>query len=352
MGQIEIEPEIDVTLSGRKVKVKLQKIPVDKLLFDEFNPRISLGRDSHLEALGKKSMSQDEIAYFLSLPPSFNDLKVSIRNNRGIMNPIWVYPRENKFVVIEGNSRLCAYLELGDEEPDNPTFKTINCYVLPHEIDEETKDFIRLTAHLNGQTEWDKYEQSKYLYQLYYDKFHPLDDLVKKTKLSRREIMESIKAYQIMEQEFSKVFPQTDRGYVHKFSYFKEYVKNKKLIGTMEEKGFNDKDFCEWVANEKFNKAQEIRGLKDIIENERTLKVFLKKDYERAREVLRDIIPEKTDKIYGLMSELTERLSQLPWKEIKEIELGGRKREIMEGLLRQLCDILDLEVDKGDNKIS
>jgi len=346
----QIEPEIDITLSGKKMKVKLRRIPINKLLFDEFNPRISLGRDSHLEALGKKSMSQDEIAYFLSLPAPFNDLKTSIRNNRGAMNPIWVYPKDDKFVVIEGNSRLCAYLELHDDEPNNPAFENINCYVLPHEIDEETKDFIRLTAHLHGQTEWDKYEQSKYLYQLYNDKLYPIDDLVKKTKLSRKEIMESIEAYQIMEQEFSKIFPPTDRGYVHKFSYFKEFVTNKKLIGTMEEKGFNHKHFCEWVANEKFNKAQEIRGLKDIIENDRTLKVFLKKDYERARDVLRDIIPEKTDKIYGIMSELTERLNQLPLKEIKEIESGGRKREIIEGLLKQICDILKLEVSKDDDK--
>jgi hypothetical protein len=339
MKKKSIQTVLKVYLVGKIVDAKVMPISIESLYFDEYNPRISMYRDSHIEPLGIESLSQDQIRFGLEASPSYNDLKNSIFDNSGAMTPIWVYEiKNNNFCVIEGNTRLAVYKDLNLEHPENPNFKTINCYVLSQEIEENVKDFIRLTAHLHGQTPWDTYERAKYLFVLYNNKRYPLKDLVRRTKLKPKEIMEDIEAYQIMEKEFSKVFPRNDGRYVHKYSYFKEYAKNKKLQGIMEEKKLSTKDFSKWVAEEKLNEARDVRKLPDILNNNISRESFLTKDYDRALELLKDIIPEKSDKIYQNMYDLTEKIKKLRVDQLKNID--SHKRKIIKDLKEELEDIL------------
>ena len=75
----------------------------------------------------------------------------SVHNNKGIVNPIWVEPfKTNSYRVIEGNTRVVIYKQLQQDEPSERRWKKILCYVLPFEISEEQKNFIRLQSHLRG----------------------------------------------------------------------------------------------------------------------------------------------------------------------------------------------------------
>jgi hypothetical protein len=339
MKKKNIQTVLKVYLRGEKIEARVMPISIGDLYFDEFNPRISMYRDSHVEPLGLESLSQDEVRFGLEASASFNDLKNSILDNQGAMNPAWVYEiKNNNYCVIEGNTRLAVYKELNEEHPDNPNFKAMNCYVLSQEIEEDVKDFIRLTAHLHGQTPWDSYERAKYLFVLYNNKRFPIEELMKRTKLKHKEIMEDIEAYKIMENEFSKVFSHRDGRYVHKFSYFKEYVKNKKLMGVMEEQKLDQGDFSKWVADNKLNEARDVRKLSDILNNTKSRESFLEKDYDRAHEILKEIIPEKSDKIYQTMADLTDRLKNLTISQLGNID--PHKREIIEELKKKLDDIL------------
>lgn len=339
MNKESKKSSIQIYLRGEKVDAKILPVSIESLYFDEFNPRISMYRDSHIESLGIESLNQDQIMYSLVTSPSYCELKNSIFDNNGAMNPIWVYEiKNNNFCVIEGNTRLAVYKELNEEHPEEPHFKTINCYVLSHEVEEDVKDFIRLTAHLHGQTAWDSYERAKYLFVLYNNKRYPIKELVRRTKLNSKDIMEDIEAYQIMENEFTKVFPQRDGRYVHKFSYFKEYTKNKKLKGIMEEQKLNEGDFSKWVADNRLNEARDVRKLADILRNKQSRECFLAKDYDRAHEILKDIIPEKSDKIYQSMNDLTEKLRKLTVNQLRNID--PHKKEIIKDLKKELDDIL------------
>lgn len=331
--------EMSIPIRGKKVKAKLMPISVDNLSYDEFNPRISLYRDSHLEPLGKNYLPQEVIEYSLQTPPSYASLKNSIIENSGALFPLWVCDiGKNKYLVVEGNTRLAIYKELNQENPKDPNFQKINCFILSHEIDADDKDLIRLTAHLHGQTPWDKYERAKYLYVLWEKRRYPIKYLAKITKLKAREILDDIEAYKIMEKEFSKIIPPTDRGFVHKFSFFKEFVKNKKLQALMNEQNFSEKDFCEWIAKEKLGEARDVRKLKDILSYKEPRELFLAKDSYRAIEKLRDVIPEKTDIVYKKMSDLTDRLRKMPLKRIKKID--SHKKRIIEELEKELDAIL------------
>ncbi len=155
--------ELEIPINGRLQKIHIVFIEIDKLILDELNPRISFFRDNQ----PKPSLSREEIIFALTQkkPEVFRKLRDSIENNRGIISPIWVEPKENDhYRVIEGNSRVVAYTQLSLDQPYEESWKKIMSYVLPEQISEEELNFIRLLAHLRGTNEWDAYEKAKYLF--------------------------------------------------------------------------------------------------------------------------------------------------------------------------------------------
>lgn len=63
MKKKEPKSTIQVMLKGEQVEAQLCRIPIDYLYFDEFNPRISMFRDSW----GVDNINQDRIMYILQL---------------------------------------------------------------------------------------------------------------------------------------------------------------------------------------------------------------------------------------------------------------------------------------------
>jgi len=328
--------KITIPVGGKRVDAVLREVDIGKLKYDEFNPRISLARDSHMGALYKDTFPQSQLELALKGSASFYELKMSILKGGGAMNPLWVYPEKNYFVVIEGNTRLAVYREILKEESTNLVFEKVNCYVLPYKIPEEVKNFIRVTAHLHGQEDWDKYEQAKYLYVLYEKQDYPISMLADMTKLKRDDIEQDIEAYKIMNDQFYPKYGKYDRSFVHRFSYFKEYTKDRKLKKVMENLKMDSKKFCDWVGSGKFVRAQDVRKLRDILSEKKTREVFIKKDLEQALEELRNIKPEKSSKILKLVYELKDCIKNLKVAEIDELRSDRRKSK----MIKEICDDL------------
>ena len=78
----QTQTKLQINLKGEKVDVNVRPISITNLFFDEFNPRISMYRDSHIGALGLNKLNQDQIMFSLTNSPSFYDLKNSIFDNR------------------------------------------------------------------------------------------------------------------------------------------------------------------------------------------------------------------------------------------------------------------------------
>ncbi len=339
--------KLKIPMGEYKVSAYAKKIPIKHIFFDEDNPRISLAKDSERSNSGK-SLTQEDLHFVLMTNPSYASLRRSIYEGRGAMVPIWVMKgkKENSYLVIEGNTRLAIYRELFDTE-NNPDFEEINCWVLDLSIDkvnDEIKDFIRLTCHLQGVTEWDKYEQAKYLYILYNNKQYPIKTLSNRTKLTPYEIYQDIKAYKIMTDQFLTKF-QDDPSNVHKYSYFKEYVKDKKLLAVMEKNNYTDSDFSDWVGSGKFDKAVDVRKLKDVLSNQMAREKFIEKDFDRAMDILKDIIPEKSDKLYKLINDIIDRLgNDVGLDELEELRNSkSKKRKILLDLRDKINKILGLK---------
>jgi len=338
----EKKASLEIPIDGKIVRGIAQKIPISKIELDPDNPRISMGIDSAKIGEGKKYFSQAEIIFMLRAQPSYQGLNNSIKHAGGATVSIWVYPiNKDKYQVIEGNTRLLVHKDLSDGE-DGEKYKAINCTVLPSTIKESDKDWLRLISHLHGHTDWDRYERAKYLYSLKVNDLYPLAKLEKVTKLSKTEILEDIEAYTIMDKQFRPKY--LDNTFIHKFSYFKEFVKNKKLQYTMAEKKLDVADFCDWVGQRKIDRAMDVRKLDNVLKEPAALKIFLKQDLDRALDILKDLVPERSEKIYIIMADLTEKIGKIEWADIMEIKKKkSNKRKVIEALFSKLKGLLEDE---------
>ncbi len=325
--------ELEIPINGKLQQISIAFIDIEKLILDELNPRISFFRDNQ----PKPNLSREEIIFALTQkkPEVFRKLKDSIENNKGIISPIWVEPKgKNFFRVIEGNSRVVAYTQLSLDQPYESSWKKIMSYVLPEKIGDEELNFIRLLAHLRGTNEWDSYEKAKYLFKLWKEEGWSIKRLEKQTKMSEKEIENSIKAYEIMEEQY---LPKhlDDPNETSKFSYFVEYVRNKPLQNSLHQSSLGLSDFVDWVSDDKMiPTGQDVRMLRNIIESEETRTIFLSKGFETARQLLELKKPNLVSPLYRDIEDTIEGLKNISSFELDEIisDNGGEKQRLLEEL--------------------
>ena len=345
--------ELIIPIDGKETIIRSMQIEIDKIELDELNPRISFFRDNQVT----DSLTEAQIIFALTSkkPEAFRKLKDSIHNNKGIVYPIWIEPAKNKkYKVIEGNTRVVIYQQLQQEEPHEDRWKTILCNILPHEIDEEQKNFIKLQSHLRGTTEWDAYEKAKYLYKLWQEDGWSINRLEKQTKMTEKQIRENIDAYKIMEEQYLPIHAD-DPNETSKFSYFVEYVKDKKLQQLIEKNSNNIKDFCNWVADkEKIPTGQDVRRLRDIFDNGDTKKAFITKGFDAAMQILEFRKPYLVSSFYKDMENVIEGLKEISAQELDEIitENNSGKENMIKGLAEWSNKVVKLiEMEKnGINK--
>jgi|WetSurMetagenome_2_1015567.scaffolds.fasta_scaffold00003_6 hypothetical protein len=338
---------LEIPINGRPQPINIEFIDINRLILDELNPRISFFRDNQ----PKSNLNREEIIFALTQkrPEAFRKLKDSIENNRGIISPIWVEPKEeNCFRVIEGNSRVVAYTQLLLDQPYEETWKKIMSYVLPEKISEEELNFIRLLAHLRGTNEWDAYEKAKYLFKLWKEEGWSIKRLEKQTKMSEKEIENSIKAYEIMEEQY---LPQhyDDPSETSKFSYFVEYVRDKKLQNSLQKNSLGVNDFITWVSDDvMIPTGQDVRLLKDIIDNNETRGVYINKGFESARQILELKKPYLISPLFRDIESTIEGLKSISSFELDEIigDKDGEKQKMIYEL--QTWTLKVLKIINGD----
>lgn len=339
---------LKIPLDGRETSIEVGEIKIDDLELDETNPRISFFRDNQVS----DNLSRNQIIFALTnkKPEAFRKLRDSIHNNRGIMNPIWIEPLAGKkYRVIEGNSRVVVYQQLIEEEPFEEKWKSILSYILPHEVSGEQKDFIRLQSHLRGTTDWDAYEKAKYLYRLWDKDGWSHIRLEKQTKMSEEQIRENIDAYEIMEKQY---LPEhmDDPNEVSKFSYFVEYVGDKRLRKLIDEHFSGVRDFCSWVGDKtKIPRGQDVRLLGDILASEDTRDTFSSNGFEEALHMLELKKPHLVSSFYRDLERALEGLKRFKAQDLDEIALedGGGKEKLIRELAYWSRKVVNLiEKDK------
>ena len=113
------------------VESTYRPIRIDQVDFDKENPRIKVALEKYGDKLDDKRIrfALQTATEGSSSTSSYRSLKDSIRAARGISVPIVVSPEGDRFVCVDGNTRLAIYNELAHENAPGDWI-TIKCLVL------------------------------------------------------------------------------------------------------------------------------------------------------------------------------------------------------------------------------
>lgn len=307
-------------------KLEIQYVPVASIILDRRNPRVAPALESiegeppqdFIElALGQFAPDDDD----KGASTTFSSLKASIRAYKGLINPIVVTPRDDgSYVVIEGNTRVSIYRQLGKEKAPG-SWDTIPAIVRP-DIEEDGEHAIRLQAHLVGPRQWRPYAKAKYLHSLYTEQklsINEISDYCGGTA-RKREIEEYIAAYTDMQNDYIPLVGQNQPDY-SRFSAFVELQKPQ-VKQAIANAGFTWGDFAQWVHDSKISPLNTVRQIPRILANPQAKKKFLSHDAREAMKVLEQPNANaaiKEASVDQLANALASKIRSLNWPDVKDL---------------------------------
>ena len=335
-----------------------QAVPTQQIDFDRDNPRIK----GTLEKWGDK-LNDARISFALhsategsSTVSSYRALKDSIRAAKGISHPIVVYARGDRFICVDGNTRLAIYHELLNNENAPGDWTTINCQVLdsPTQLDIEN---IRITAHLVRAREWPAYEKARNLHYLRNVEFMDYDELIARCGGNRSTISQQIDAYQDM-NEFYRDVNTDDAFKIDRFSGFVELQKAG-IKEAIYNAGYDLKEFGQWVRDGQIFRLADVRKLPRVLDDDEAREVFVSggvRSIEDAVDTLEikrsndlQALPNKVSvldaSIGALAATLLQKIKALPRQDFidlrdRQYDSADQDVDTLSGLADHLQDLL------------
>jgi hypothetical protein len=128
-----------------------------------------------------------------------------------------------------------------------------------------------------------------------------------------------------------------------KFSYFVEF-ENKKIKDGMGKYGLEVKDFCDWVGNDEITRAQDVRDLRKIFENDEIADVLKEEGFQAAKEELGLSVPAYGSRLFEHVEKCITGFKKMPREEERGIITGDeqKKKEKIIELYNELSSIVEL----------
>jgi hypothetical protein len=333
---------MEIPIDGVPETVEIADISIDDVILDPENPRIGYWMDNVSRFTDTTTQEDLLLAVKGSGLDEYNSLKRSIEAGGGATEMIWVMRKEGKYLCIDGNTRIIIYRDLRAKYPRKDTYKTIKARILPEGTDDRAKNFIRLIAHLRAQNDWQAYERARMLYILWEHKGYTEEDLKNTTKLSISNIKKWIAAYKAMNDQFLPKYGNKADALM-KFSYFVEY-ESTKIKNGMRRLGLDERNFCDWVGQEEIIRAQDVRDLKRIFENEKAAELLGQEGFEAAKEELSLSVPAYGSRLFEHIEKCIYGLREMSRDEERSIVTGedSNKREYILELYKELTSFVDL----------
>lgn len=223
------------------------ELPQESLNFYPENPRVY----SILNIAGTEP-SQEEIEEHMCSTEHVKELKNAIESNGGLIEPVIVRSGDN--VVLEGNSRLAAYRLLAEKDPIK--WGKIKCILLPSDISEKAVFSLLGQRHLNGQKEWEPFEQATYLYRRHLQTKIPIQNMAEELGLSKSKAQNMIDVVEFM-------IKHNDNDKRH-WSHYLEYLKSRSINKYRETNADLDNTIVSAVKGGEIKDARDMRKLSDI----------------------------------------------------------------------------------------
>ena len=329
------------------MQLDYQLLPVAIVDFDTNNPRIKMA----LEKYGDE-LTAERIHFALRSATdgsrgtsSYTSLRDSIRASRGVMDPIRVTSHDDRYICIDGNTRLAIYKQFQKEHVPGD-WSRITAIIIdnPTPVDVET---IRVSAHLVGAREWPAYEKARYLHHLRTEELMDYSEMIALCGGNKTEIERQIDAYHDMNEHYRDLVDDT-AFHIDRFSGFVELQKPT-IKESIFDAGLALRDFGEWIRDGKIYRLEDVRQLPRVLGDHEARTIFLNggpRSIERAVKLLddRSETRQPTNKITlnsasikQLADVLSRRINEMPYSEVRTL----RTRETDDALdyIRTLEDL-------------
>jgi len=195
-------------------ETQLRELKVSDILLDVENPRFF-----HLLHKGEEQLTQDAIEK--EIVDNDDDIPLLTKSiqKSGIKDPIWVVPRDGRFIVMEGNRRTVVLRRLtkeGSVPPIGVRYDVVQAHVMP--FDTAPVELILQKARLQGgKKAWGAFNEAALTFQL---KEPPhlmaIEDIAVDLKIPIAKVRDRIENYKL----FIKYIATTRDDNPKRFAYF------------------------------------------------------------------------------------------------------------------------------------
>lgn len=340
VSQQSATPEIvevdEITLDGKKVRVRNALIPVHAVHLDPANPRIA---NTFAVLTGSGPASEQRIEALLWEDPDVRDLSRQIEINGGLIERI-IITEDGR--AIEGNCRTVCYRKLHQKHPKDARWRTIPARLLPPQIGAKDIAILLGEMHVAGKNTWSPFEKAGHVYRMHRDFSLTQDEIAQRLRMSKSKVNQLVRAFDVMKNKFLPRFP--GHGNIRKFSYFEELYKNPALRDWLDRNSEAEDTFVEWVGKEKIAQGVHVRVLPAILKNDRAVAALTKHGFGAAERIIAEDDPAAESKLFRRMTEMAEALKKAQLDDIRRVRGGSNAlaREIVLDMKKALDHFLEL----------
>jgi hypothetical protein len=313
------ETSNEIVVLDQTIPSRIENVDIYSLTFWRENPRVnSTLKREH----GDTNVSDQEIEDLLWREDNVKELFQDIKKHGGLIDEIFVMGD----VVLEGNSRLCAYRKLHKKALEQrdvigiEKWSKIRARIIPNNTSEEIIFTILGTWHIRGKKQWDTFEKAAYLKRMNSEYGYSVSAIAEMISEAKSFVENNIAAHDLMID--NNVYD------LSKFSYFFELVKNRKITQFFEKEPETKKQIIKAINNNQFDRAEEVRDLPKVLIDKVSKRMFLNEDCQLkdALETSKERHPEYDDTFYSQIKKTTRLLKDCPMERIDEIKADSKKQ--------------------------
>lgn len=317
-------------IEGDKIPVRYREMDLEDVHLDPNNPRI---QHAVKQKSNGRALNQKELRDLILDVPGVSELFKSIRDNEGLLEPIYVRPDGH---IIEGNCRAACYLKLhsiASRNKDN-RWQKIPAVFVP-KISDRQIAVLQGHYHVAGKNKWLAYEKAGHLHMMHNTLKMDEKAIAKALGMREGEVRKNLESYEVMAE---KLLPKMKNGNgLEKWSFVQEFFKRKQLE-DFRSKSSNVDQFVSLVVSNKLKRGTDVRKFEKIVKHPRALEKLKKDGVESAMTVVAHVDPTANSTTFKKLKEATRLLLRLHGSDLEKLRENEKTQAILRELFQAVSD--------------